>query len=123
MIYEKKTLQEWMKYAWMPNVAGAEKYRIGQKLTEAQAKDIMRIVAKSMEFSLDSTRARQKTFTNGDPYYDFIGAYLLLMFQAGPYDMSNWKRNLWNALSPWDQKTLAQFAKSKYGLDAQRLLA
>lgn len=119
---EYSTMKEWMEFAWMPAVAGAEKYTIGQGLTPEQAQDIMRIVAESMEFDLYSNSDRNRPFTHGEPYYDFIGAYSLLMVQVGPENTNHWAWKLWQALSYWDQKTLARYFKKKFGVDIRNII-
>ena len=122
MINNYSNLKDWMKFTLMPTVPGAEKYTLGQNLTDVQATEIMEMVAQSMEFDLTSTSARQMPFTYGEPYFDFIVAYTLLMMQAFRENPRNWTRSLWLALSYWDQKTLARYFKKKFGFDVRSVI-
>ena len=122
MMNEYKTLKDWMTLALMPTVSGAEKYNFGQNLTDAQAKEIMEMVAQSLDFDLTSASARQAPFVYGEPYFDFIVAYSLLMMQAWRENPRYWTRSLWLALSYWDQKTLARYFKKKFGLDIRKVI-
>ena len=80
------------------------------------------MVALSMEFDLNSPNARNRPFINGEPYYDFIGAYSLLMVQVGPENTNHWAWKLWQALSYWDQKTLARYFKKKFCVDIRSVI-
>ena len=111
-----------MNRALMPTVSGAEKYSFGQNLTDAQAKEIMEMVAQCLDFDLTSASARQAPFEYGEPYFDFIVAYSLLMMQAWRENPRYWTRSLWLALSYWDQKTLARYVKKKFGLDIRKVI-
>lgn len=122
MMNEYKTLKDWMTLALMPTVPGAEKYTFGQDLTDAQAKEILEMVAQSLDFDLTSASARQAPFVYGEPYFDFIVAYSLLMMQAWRENPRYWTRSLWLALSYWDQKTLARYFKKKFGLDIRKVI-
>ena len=123
MKYNTTTLNNWMVKAWMMPVPGAAKYRVCQKLTPQQAKEIKQLMAQSLEFDLDSSSARNEPFTNGYPYYDFIGAYLLLMMESGRADINQWRHSLWNALSFQDAFQMTLYAKHKFGVDLNMLMS
>lgn len=116
------TLTNWMRNAWMRPVPGTEKYRIGQKLTSRQAEEIKRLMAKSLDFDLDSSVSRSEPFTHGYPYYDFIGAYLYLMLESGWDDVNQWRHTLWNALCIQDACKMTIYAKRKFGVDLSKIM-
>ena len=95
-------LNEWMQMQWMPGAKGANKYKIGQDLTEAQAEEIKQIIAKSLGFEVDDPNSRKNLGYIGTPYRDFIVSYLLLMLETDDFD-SDWAKALWNRLWFADQ--------------------
>lgn len=89
-------LNDWMLVELLPRDFAAAKYTVGQDLTEEQAKEIVRIIARSVNFKLDSPKARKRLSRIGSPYRDFVVCMILLM-TAGESN-TKWCDMLWFAL-------------------------
>ncbi len=91
-----------MMLEWLPRDMMAEKYMVGQDLTDEQAAEIIRIIARSVSFKLDLPKARKNIHLVGTPYRDFITCILLLMYAGKPNEQ--WADALWNAMDRGLQK-------------------
>ena len=98
----KMNLNDWMRMEFLPGDFAAAKYTVGQNLTEEQAKEITRIIARSVDFKLDVPSVRKNLSIIGTPYRDFITCmtHLMLVGKANP----KWETALWNALDSQLQK-------------------
>ena len=92
----KMNLDHWMMMELMPRDFAAAKYTVGQDLTEEEAKEIVRIIARSVDFKLDSSKARKHLSRIGSPYRDFVVCMILLM-TAGENN-TKWCDMLWFAM-------------------------
>lgn len=72
------------------------KYTVGQNLTEEQAKEIIQIIACSVDFQMDQPGAKTNLCRIGSPYRDFVVCITQLML-AGSFN-EKWENVLWNAL-------------------------
>lgn len=77
-------LSNWMMMEFLPRDKAADKYIVGQDLTNQQAMEIIRIIARSTNFNLDSPWARKDLQIVGSPYRDFITCMVLLIFAGTP---------------------------------------
>lgn len=111
--YTGMHLPKWMMLNLMPWVKGANKYTIGQTLTENQAEDLKRIIAQSMDFEIDSPSARKGLDIIGAPYRDFIVSYVLLMMATMDCD-SVWANALWKRLWLVDQLACQKIIEELY---------
>ncbi len=89
-------LTTWMKNNLLPMDMEAHKYTVGQSLTEEQAKEIVRIIAHSVDFELDDPGAKEKLCLIGSPYRDFVVCMTMLML-AGSFN-PKWEETLWGML-------------------------
>ena len=110
--YKNMPLTKWMTLMMMPKVNGAKKYKIGQDLTTAQAEELKRIIAQSMEFDIDATSARKNLDIVGTPYRDFIVSYTMLILATDDIN-DNWANALWNQLWFVDQLACKKIVKEK----------
>lgn len=115
----KKTikLNEWMAAVWLDPVPGAERYCMLQKLTQKQAAEIMSIIAKSVEFNMNSKSSRQGQLDLDHPYRQFLGGYMSLLVESGPTDVNDWRRSLWRALPDTDKKMMRAYVRRLSGHD------
>ena len=98
------------------SVPGMEKYVIGQKLDEYQAKELVRLIAENVGFDMESVEARNEKFELGYPYRDFCAGILMLLVAVGVNDANNWRLSLWLALSENDRATMIAYAYTRFGL-------
>lgn len=109
-------LSEMMHMIGATSVPGMEKYVIGQKLDEHQAKELVRLIAESVDFDMESAEARNEKFELGYPYRDFCAGILMLLVAVGVNDVNNWRLSLWFALSKFDRATMVAYAYNRFGL-------
>ena len=93
---KKMNLANWMMMELLPMDMAAAQYTVGQDLTKAEAKDIIRIIARSVDFQLDKPAARKCLNHIGSPYRDFVVCITLLMI-AGESN-PKWSDAIWEAL-------------------------
>ena len=96
MNMKKMNLANWMMVELLPMDMAAAKYTVGQDLTKEEAKDIIRIIANSVDFQLDNPAARKCLNLIGSPYRDFIVCITLLMVAGEPNP--KWKTAIWGAM-------------------------
>lgn len=118
---EMVTLDRWLHKAWLPPVAGAEKYYVLQNLTKSEAKEIMMMVAESAEFDMTSWEARSGPLYHGHPYRDFLGGYMMLMLESDMDDVNNWRKKLWKALPDVDKESMTRYARAAFGVNLKKL--
>ena len=90
------TLTRWMMKNMLPRDKTAAKYTVGQNLTEEQAEEIVRIIARSVDFKLDQPGAKTNLCCIGSPYRDFVVCITQLMLEGSFND--KWENALWNVL-------------------------
>lgn len=112
-------LIEWMKLMFVLPVAGMEKYYIDQPLTDAQAIEIMTLIAEATESDLTSLSARKNQLRRGDPYRTFLECYTNLLV-AG--DTIAWRKKLWDALADIDKTFLKSYMKQLFNVDIEMLM-
>ena len=93
---KKMNLNKWMMKSILPMNMAAAKYTVGQNLTEEQAKEIIQIIACSVDFQMDQPGAKTNLCRIGSPYRDFVVCITQLML-AGSFN-EKWENVLWNAL-------------------------
>lgn len=96
----KMNLSTWMITKWLPSDVAAEKYVIGQNLTQDQAAEIIQIIARSVNFNQAFPWARSNLKQIG-PYRDFAMSILMLV-HAGSFN-HKWSDMLWDSLDPSQQ--------------------
>ena len=112
-------LNEWMQMMWLIPVDGAEKYEMCQQLTDAEAVEIMLMIAEGSEFEITSMAERLKPLHRGDPYRNFLESYVGLIIESGKDDKNGWRDSLWNVLKDVDKMILVDFAKQAYHFDLE----
>lgn len=93
---KKMNLANWMMMELLPMDMAAAKYTVGQDLTKEQSKEIIQIIARSVDFQLDKPAARKYLNLIGSPYRDFIVCITLLMIAGEPNP--KWKTAIWSAM-------------------------
>lgn len=93
---KKMNLNKWMMKSMLPMNMAAAKYTVGQNLTEEQAKEIIQIIARSVDFQMDQPGAKTNLCRIGSPYRDFVVCITQLML-AGSFN-DKWENVLWNLL-------------------------
>lgn len=101
-MFKKYTVADWMEKEGIPSIAAAAKYEVGQNLTYAQAKEIIRMVRQGMCFQEDHPGRTESWTRCGDPYRKVIFKYAALI-EAQKRWKSNWDRMLWITLDEEEQ--------------------
>ena len=117
------TLDKWMMQMWLPPVPGAEKYKMCQKLTATQAKEIIQMIAQSTEFDLASRQERCWSLYRGHPYREFISGCLTLLLASDRKDANKWTDTLWHALEEFDRVAIRGYAKQLFNVDIRCLVS
>lgn len=91
-------LSNWMAMQWLPMDWMAEKYTVGQNLTREQAAEVVRIIARSVDFDLNKPRKRKDLCEIGNPYRDFVVCITTLMCEGRSNE--KWCDMIWEALEP-----------------------
>ena len=117
------TLDKWMMQMWLPPVPGAEKYKMCQKLTTTQAKEIIQMIAQSTEFDLVSRQERCWSLYRGHPYREFISSCVGLLFAPDRKDANKWRCTIWKALEEFDRVAISGYAKQLFNVDIHRLVS
>ena len=112
-------LNEWMKFVFLVPVSGAERYSVGQPLTEEQPVEIMHMIEEAAECDLTSLEARTTQLDRGEPYRTFLECYLNLMIEGGTI---TWRRKLWNVLADVDKRFMKNYTKQLFHLDIETLV-
>ena len=89
-------LSNWMMMEFLPRDKAADKYIVGQNLTTEQAREIIHIIARSVEFYLDFPWARRDLHVVGSPFRDFTVSMVLLILAGATNE--KWFSMLWNAM-------------------------
>ena len=118
-MYKNLRLNEWMKQMFVLPAARMEKYCTNQPLTDAQAVEIMAMIAEATECDLTSVKARKNQLRRGDPYRTFLECCTNLLI-AG--DTKVWRKKLWGALDNIDKTFLRNYLKHLFNVDVEMLL-
>lgn len=120
MDIEGITLEEWMVQRLLVPVSRAKKYKLFQKLTKEQAKEIIKLIAESTEFNLRSKKMRAY-LDYGDPYRDFLSGCITLLLDIDREDSHGWRKMLWGALRYEDKVMLQRYAAVLFHFDIRKL--
>ena len=101
-MFKKYTVADWMENEGIGYNKAAAKYEVGQNLTYAEAKDIIRMIAQAMGFMEDHPGQHNDWRRGCDPYRKVIFKYARLI-EAKKKRKSNWDNMLWVALDEEDQ--------------------
>ena len=105
-------LSQWMMMEWLPQDMAAEKYVVGQNLTKDQALEIIRIIARSVNFNMNFPWGRKSLDQVGTPFRDFTTSILLLMHAGKPN--KKWSETIWDALDPGLQEACKAVMITKF---------
>ncbi len=101
-MFKKYTVADWMENEGIGYNEAAAKYEVGQNLTYAEAKDIIRMIAQAMGFREEYPGQHNDWRRGCDSYRKVIFKYALLI-EAKKKRKSNWDHMLWVALDEEDQ--------------------
>jgi hypothetical protein len=101
-MFKKNTVADWMENEGIGYNEAAAKYKVGQNLTYAEAKDIIRMIAQAMGFMEEHPGQHNDWRRGCDPYRKVIFKYARLI-EAKKKRKSNWDNMLWVALDEEDQ--------------------
>ena len=101
-MFKKYTVADWMENEGIPRNNAAAKYVVGQNLTYAEAKELIRMVAQGMGFMEEHPGQHNAWGRASDPYRRVIFKYAHLI-EARKKRNSNWDHMLWVALDEEDQ--------------------
>ena len=101
-MFKKYTVADWMENEGIPRNNAAAKYVVGQNLTYAEAKELIRMVAQGMGFMEEHPGQHNAWGRTCDPYRRVIFKYAHLI-EARKKRNSNWDHMLWVALDEEDQ--------------------
>lgn len=101
-MFKKNTVADWMENEGIGYNKAAAKYKVGQNLTYAEAKDIIRMIAQAMGFMEEHPGQHNDWRRGCDSYRKVIFKYALLI-EAKKKRKSNWDHMLWVALDEEDQ--------------------
>lgn len=101
-MFKKYTVADWMENEGIGYNKAAAKYEVGQNLTYAEAKEIIRIIAQGMGFMEEHPGQHNEWRRLGDPYRKVIFKYARLI-EAKKKRNSNWDLLRWTALDEEDQ--------------------
>ena len=93
---KKMNLTKWMMMEMLPMNMAAAKYTVGQNLTEVQAREIVQMIAHSVDFQMDKPAARKYLNRIGSPYRDFVVCITLLII-AGESN-PKWCDAIWGVM-------------------------
>ena len=94
----KMKLSDWMAMQWLPRDMRAEKYTVGQDLTQTEAAEIVRIIARSVSFKPCKKGTRKELREIRSAYRDFIVCITMLMCVGA--ENEKWCDRIWFALDP-----------------------
>ena len=120
MDIEGITLEEWMMQRLLVPVSRAKKYKLFQKLTKEQAKEIIELISESTEFDLCSKEMRAY-LDYGYPYRDFLSGCITLLFDIDKEDSHGWRKMLWGALRYEDKVMIQRYCAIVFNYDIRRL--
>ena len=101
-MFKKYTVAAWMENEGISRNEAAARYVVGQNLTYAEAKDIIRMIAQAMGF-LEEHPGQHNDWRRGcDPYRKVIFKYARLI-ETKKKRKGNWDLMLWTALDEEDQ--------------------
>lgn len=101
-MFKKYTVADWMENEGIARNNEAAKYEVGQSLTYADAKEIIRMVAQGMGF-MEAHPGQHNSYKRAsDPYRRVIFKYAHLI-EARKKRKSNWDQMLWVAMDEEDQ--------------------
>ena len=101
-------------------VSRAKKYKLFQKLTMEQAKEIIELIAESTEFDLCSKEMRAY-LDYGDPYRDFLSGCITLLCDIDKEDSHGWRKMLWGALRYEDKVMIQRYCAIVFKYDIRRM--
>lgn len=101
-MFKKYTVADWMENEGIGYNKAAAKYEVGQNLTYAEGKDIIRMIAQGMGF-MEECPSQHNDWRRGcDPYRKVIFKYARLI-ETKKKRKSNWDLMLWTALDEEDR--------------------
>ena len=98
----KHTVADWMEDEGIPHAKEANKYLIGQNLTDKQAKEIILMIAKSVGIKYYSPKKCEFLKKSGSSYQYAVYKYTALIVD-GMNDETNWADALWGVLDREDK--------------------
>ena len=101
-MFKKYTVANWMENEGVLYTKEANKYIVGQNLTNEQAKEIIRMIAQGMGIEYDNPDKLECVRRLGNPYRQVAFKYTGLILEKAKRK-SNWSRALWDALDEADK--------------------
>lgn len=118
-----ETIGDFLRFIRVKPITGADKYKLGQGINEAQAQEIRQILARAAKWDLNNVPQEEDISNLRSSYWLFIGLNLAVLGIWGKmYDeyYDKQRRKLWNTMNTQEKEAAYTFMEKELAFNLDK---